>query len=693
MKPGIFKSTTALAVVVSLAAPLPALSQGQGGKRIDLTQMSGAEIGELVDRCKKRADRRQKKLDKGKEVEEKSGPVAKFCTDYGAGAFDGQLPAELQSATVLSSIADMTAEAEAGAAAEAEAEVQAEAAAEAETEAQAQAEADAELKKQLQAEQEAAAAAEAQQQAEQEAGAEEQPAAEAGAADASGDASAEAIAQDLAEQQGQAGGEAQDDAAAGAGEQADSGTAAEAQQETGGGAAAEAQAESAASTDGEGATAEAIAEDLAGQQGQTQDQVDTAVEAGAETEAGTEAETEAAAAAGTEAGNPELVEQDSQAQADALAEAEAETAAAAAAAAASEDAAAEAEVIEETVTEETARSSDEEFETQVGETAPEAAQAGAGAGAQAPAPQANTAEDDDSGLSDRQRQALIGLGALAIGSLLNNGGKVVANTGDRAIVEQDGQYRVLKDDDVLLRRPGSDVTTYKFKDGSTRTVVVREDGTEVETIRAADGRVLRRTRTLPDGRSVVLFDDTQAAERVVVNELPQIQENRRAMIDADQVSAQELAAALASQQAPAVDRSFSLAQIRNIDAVRKLVPEINVDSVNFDTGSSVIRPQEAEELAALGNALREVIDKNPGEVFLIEGHTDAVGAATYNLALSDRRAETVALALTEYFDVPPENMVVQGYGESDLAVKTLEAERTNRRVAVRRITPLLGSGS
>ena len=76
-------------------------------------------------------------------------------------------------------------------------------------------------------------------------------------------------------------------------------------------------------------------------------------------------------------------------------------------------------------------------------------------------------------------------------------------------------------------------------------------------------------------------------------------------------------------------------------------------------------------------------------MFLIEGHTDAVGAATYNLALSDRRAETVALALTEYFDVPPENMIVQGYGESDLKVATQDAERANRRAAVRRITPLL----
>ena len=75
--------------------------------------------------------------------------------------------------------------------------------------------------------------------------------------------------------------------------------------------------------------------------------------------------------------------------------------------------------------------------------------------------------------------------------------------------------------------------------------------------------------------------------------------------------------------------------------------------------------------------------------FAVEGHTDAVGSASSNLALSDRRAESVALALTEYFAVPPENLVVQGYGESDLLVPVATSEPANRRVAVRLITPLL----
>ena len=151
----------------------------------------------------------------------------------------------------------------------------------------------------------------------------------------------------------------------------------------------------------------------------------------------------------------------------------------------------------------------------------------------------------------------------------------------------------------------------------------------------------------------------------------------------------DLEAALRRTPDYGLNRSFSLGQVRNIRAVRELVPIIDIDSVTFDTGSAAIRPTEAEKLVDLGAAMRDLLDDSPGEVFLIEGHTDAVGSAGSNLTLSDRRAESMALALTEYFDIPPENMIVQGYGESYLKVPTLSSERENRRVAVRRITPLL----
>jgi outer membrane protein OmpA-like peptidoglycan-associated protein len=61
--------------------------------------------------------------------------------------------------------------------------------------------------------------------------------------------------------------------------------------------------------------------------------------------------------------------------------------------------------------------------------------------------------------------------------------------------------------------------------------------------------------------------------------------------------------------------------------------------------------------------------------------------------LSDQRAEAIAVALSSNFAIPPENLITQGYGEQYLKVPTEEAERENRRVTVRRITPLVAQSS
>jgi outer membrane protein OmpA-like peptidoglycan-associated protein len=269
--------------------------------------------------------------------------------------------------------------------------------------------------------------------------------------------------------------------------------------------------------------------------------------------------------------------------------------------------------------------------------------------------------------------------------VLNKGDRVVTNTGDRVVVENNGVLRVLRNDDVLLDRPGTEVQMVQFKDGSTRNMMAYEDGSQVETIRAVDGRVLRRTSILADGSEVVLFDDTQPTEQVMVNDLPAMTGPTVVAYRSDGGGMTE------ALNAQTVDtgRSFSLAQVRDIDAVRQLAPGINIDSIHFASGSAAILPDEAEELAALGIAMLEAIALDPSEVFLIEGHTDAVGPDAYNLGLSDRRAESVALALVEYFGVPPENMILQGYGEADLLVTSAASEPANRRAAVRRITPLL----
>lgn len=355
---------------------------------------------------------------------------------------------------------------------------------------------------------------------------------------------------------------------------------------------------------------------------------------------------------------------------------------AAAAAITAPDAAA-AQVTTQTVTEETARSSNEEFATKAS-GAPAEQKTAAQPQATAAAPKAKK----DDGLSDLEKAGLVILGALVVGAVLKSGDEVVSNTGDRVVLRRpDGTYRVLKDDDTLLRRPGSTVQTETFTDGSTRTTVTREDGTRIVTIRDQVGRILRRSAYDPRGIERILIDDTAPVQRVDVTTLP---EPRRLpeIREGDDLA---LRAALIEAETKRVGRTFSLRQVRDIPQVRRLAPEIDQATIVFETGSSAVRASQAERLSRLGNLIRDLVDENPGEIFLIEGHTDAVGSAASNLALSDRRAESVALALTEYYGVPPENLVVQGYGESDLLVQTDGDEPLNRRTAARRITGLLNT--
>ncbi|WP_265500561.1 OmpA family protein [Paracoccus beibuensis] len=331
------------------------------------------------------------------------------------------------------------------------------------------------------------------------------------------------------------------------------------------------------------------------------------------------------------------------------------------------------EVTEQTVTEETARSSSEEFATNLRDALNTAT---------AQQPEAREEDDDD---NDLTRALLLGLGAVAVGTYLNNNRQVALSTPDRVVVTRpDGSQEIIKDEVALLRQPGSTVTTENFDDGSSRTIVTREDGSRVVTIRDANLRVLRRTLVSADGQTTQLIDETADVQPVDVSQLP-----APAPVQNDGTTLDEAALREALQRESDFDRRFTLSQIRNIPEVRALVAPVNIDAITFDTGSAAIRPDQAQQLQSLGAAIRGAIGDNPQEIFMIEGHTDTVGSDATNLALSDRRAESVALALSEYFDVPPENMVTQGYGEQFPRIRAEGDIRDNRRASVRRITDLL----
>jgi len=138
-----------------------------------------------------------------------------------------------------------------------------------------------------------------------------------------------------------------------------------------------------------------------------------------------------------------------------------------------------------------------------------------------------------------------------------------------------------------------------------------------------------------------------------------------------------------------VERVYSLDEVRYSARIRDKVRRIDLDTITFATGSAEIPMAQARSLRKVADAINKALEKNPGETFLIEGHTDAVGSDESNLVLSDERAASVANVLTDVYGIPPENLATQGYGERYLKVQTLGPEQQNRRVTIRRVTPLV----
>jgi outer membrane protein OmpA-like peptidoglycan-associated protein len=136
-------------------------------------------------------------------------------------------------------------------------------------------------------------------------------------------------------------------------------------------------------------------------------------------------------------------------------------------------------------------------------------------------------------------------------------------------------------------------------------------------------------------------------------------------------------------------RAYSAYEIATNHDVREMMPGIEIDTLNFDFGSAEVRPEEIDKLDAIGEVIERIVAERPDEVFLIEGHTDAVGSHAANDALSQRRAQAVVEALLDYFIIEPENLQTVGLGKRYLKILTPDPEEENRRVTVRRITPLL----
>lgn len=270
------------------------------------------------------------------------------------------------------------------------------------------------------------------------------------------------------------------------------------------------------------------------------------------------------------------------------------------------------------------------------------------------------------------------------------GNRTVITEGDRTIVKEDNRV-IIRHNEAQRFAVGARNVNVEHRGNETTTVIVRPDGDRIINVTDADGHLLRRVRREKNGHEVVIIDERPVERSDIFVELPppviHIPRDRY-IVELDDAQPQTIYEVLDAPPVERIEHRYTIAQVRYSAPLRARMRRLDLD-INFDTGSWQLTPEQVDKLNVVAQGLNRAIQRNPREVFLIEGHTDAVGSDDDNLSLSDRRAEAVAVALTEQFHVPPENLVTQGYGEQDLKVQTQDASRANRRVSVRRITPLI----
>jgi len=296
------------------------------------------------------------------------------------------------------------------------------------------------------------------------------------------------------------------------------------------------------------------------------------------------------------------------------------------------------------------------------------------------------------------------IGAVTVNELRNQrretveGGRTVFYEPDRVIIRDPGGQTYVRGNDMNRFRYGARDIRTETRGGETRTVVIRPDGSEVITVVGDDGRLLRRIRRDTSGREIIIIDNSYRDPRpgggFYVDLAPPVVRipYNRYIVDSEEASPDVLYETMMAPPVERIERRYSLDEIRFSPTVRQRMPSIDVNTINFALGSWEIPPDQAAKLQAIADGLNRAIQQNPRAVFLIEGHTDAVGNDVDNLSLSDRRAESAATLLTQQFNVPAENLTSQGYGEQYLKEQTDGPSAINRRVTIRNITPLLNGG-
>ena len=108
------------------------------------------------------------------------------------------------------------------------------------------------------------------------------------------------------------------------------------------------------------------------------------------------------------------------------------------------------------------------------------------------------------------------------------------------------------------------------------------------------------------------------------------------------------------------------------------VGHVEVPGIYFDFGKSEVKPESKPALEQVATLLQA----NPSMRVWVVGHTDSVGSAESNVALSNARAASVIRVLTQQMGIAPRRLAPHGAGPYAPVAsnKTEEGRAKNRRV-------------
>lgn len=212
---------------------------------------------------------------------------------------------------------------------------------------------------------------------------------------------------------------------------------------------------------------------------------------------------------------------------------------------------------------------------------------------------------------------------------------------------------------------------------------------ETQALRQVVEREQEQSQTLAQQASQAAANAQTAAQQRDLAKQAQANSEAQAELARQQAAAEQQKANQATRQAEQYrqEREAELVQLQQalgqIAETRRttmgLVMTLDSKSIRFNFDKSDIKPEYRDTL----NRIAGILMTLKGYTINVYGYTDDVGSQTYNLQLSQRRAEAVHNFLAQA-GVSPTIMSTRGFGKSDPRVpgNSEQARAANRRVEI-----------